>query len=824
MLFSDLLARFADVGEEPDGGYIALCPAHGDSRPSLRIWRGDDDKVRMTCRAGCKTDDVRKAARLNWADLFNATGDGLTVSREKPKPVNTAMTALLATYVDGTSERFGDFADKWAGKARDYVADRFGLDPMTAAEMMLGVDDGTARGLEYVDADGKRRNYRSRAFLAFPRLIVPLNDFRGITRGLQGRDLTGHCPGRWLSLSNPEGHRWAAYGVFRGAGGYGVTIVSEGPGDGLTVTGVGYDALAVRGASLASNADLMAEIAEGLRGTHVIAAGDNDDAGRRFNAMLADGLKPHGIEVFALPIPDHGPKTDVTRWRESVGDDFPGELHSAVAAATPVLDRAVAEVQHRRAVVAERTGAVSVTDAQGRDAAGILADLVTQYGESDAMNAHALVAWSEGRIKYAPELGFHVWNGRLWERSEHKVRQEIHRMGAALVLAGCTKEARGFTMTSRIDALMKELRSVPTVRVDGEVFDARPELINFANGVFDVKTGKLRPHDMHDMLTVCMRHEYDPSAKCPRWESFLREIFPTDPDLADYMRRLIGYGITGFTSEQCFAVFYGSGANGKSVLTDTATTVFGEITQTTAFATFEEKGGGGIPNDLAALRHARLVMASEGESGRPMSEAVLKRITGKDKVTARFLRQEFFTFTPAFLILLATNHRPKFKGQDEGLWRRVKLIPFTRYFAPEERDYDLDRKLLAESAGIVAWAVRGAVEWYRSGLGDPASITSATKEYRETSDALAGFFPGVLVRDPSATMPGGDAFNAYLDWCEAENLPQKERWTRRGFFSAMDERKVGRKRVAKGNLLVGIRPADMRDEPEADAGPGIFGQ
>ncbi|MFE2245235.1 phage/plasmid primase, P4 family [Streptomyces lavendulae] len=816
MEFTDVLARFSDVSEEADGGYLAVCPAHADSRPSLRIWRGDDNKVRLTCRAGCENNNVRIAARLNWTDLFDTTGESLTVPKEKPAPANTVLTAQLAVYVDETSARFGDYADKWSEKAREYVLERFGLTVEAAAELMLGVD---APGRSHIFP------YRSRSYRQFPRLTVPLNDFRGITRGLQGRDLSGHCPRRWLSLSNPEGQRWAPYGVFRGHSGYGAVVVSEGPGDGLTAVAVGYDAVCIRGASLAGNPDLLAELAEGLKGTQVIAAGDNDDAGQRFNRSLSEGLKPYGIEVYALPIPDLGPKTDLTKWREDTGDAFPALMHAAVKAARPVKDRAVAEAEHRKAVMAERTGAITVSDDQGRDAANILAQLVVTYGESDAMNAHALVAWSDGRIKYAPGLGFHVWNGVTWERSEHKVRQEIHRMGAALVLSNNAKEARGFTMTSRIDALMTELRSVPSVYVDADAFDARPELLSFRNGVVDLRSGALRPHDKNDMLTVSLPLEYDDLAQCPRWTQFLTEIFPGNPDLVGYMQRLTGYGITGNTSEQCFAVLYGKGANGKSVFTETLTTVFGSITKTTPFATFEDKGSGGIPNDIAALRGARLVMASEGESGKAMSEAVLKRVTGKDKVTARFLRQEFFTFAPTFLIMLATNHKPSFKGQDEGLWRRVKLIPFVRYFAPSERDYDLDRKLLAESAGIVAWAVRGAVEWYRSGLGDPESITSATREYRATSDALAGFFssdsemPAVLVKDPNAVMLGADAFNAYLDWCEAENLPGKERWTRRTFFAAMEERGVTRKRVAKGNALVGVR---LDDSPERPTGPGIF--
>ncbi|MFE4723508.1 phage/plasmid primase, P4 family, partial [Streptomyces sp. NPDC056728] len=267
--------------------------------------------------------------------------------------------------------------------------------------------------------------------------------------------------------------------------------------------------------------------------------------------------------------------------------------------------------------------------------------------------------------------------------------------------------------------------------------------------------------------------------------------------------------------------FWGKGANGKSVLMDTLTNVFRSITTTTPFSTFEEKSSGGIPNDIAALRGARFVMASEGESGKPMSEAILKRITGKDEITARFLRQEFFTFKPSFLLMLATNFKPKFRGQDEGLWRRVKLVPFTRFFKPEEQDHTLDQTLAAEAEGIAAWVVRGAMEWCRSGLQDPERIKDATKEYRRTSDALAGFFPGVLEAcEDGCELTAGEAYQAYKAWCEAEGLPQREQWTRRTFLDAMEERQVVRKNTTKGVSLVGIRL--QTDHADVPAGPGIF--
>ncbi|MEU9047236.1 MULTISPECIES: phage/plasmid primase, P4 family [unclassified Kitasatospora] len=809
MLFADLLGRFGDVSEHQDGGYIAACPAHQDSRPSLRIWRGDNGTVRLTCRAGCRTDDVIRAVRLDWPDLFDSTGPGATVTSARPELVEVRHVAALAAYVDRASAALVDQADdNHTGRiALGYLRARFGIDPETAADLQLGADSGH-QGADF--------RHLSRGYRAYPRLVVPLVGFDGIARGLQGRDLSGDDPARWVSLANPRGFRWSPFGVFRGAGGYGTWLVCEGPSDALSAVAVGYDSVAIRGASLSHSPELVAELAEGLRGSLVILAGDQDEAGAGFTRRLADGLAEHGVTVLVLEIPQG--VGDLTEWREADPLGFPAELHRAVATARPLPVVEPAEV---RSPSRELASAGAVLDQDGAaDAAGILRELVDKYGESDALNAAALAAWSSGTIRYAPGLGFHVWDGRVWVRSDVRVRQEIHRMGAALVLSGDPKSAKGYTMTTRIDNLMTELKSIPGVHVAAEEFDARPDLIAFRNGVVNLKTGELGPHDQADLLTYCLDLDYDPEAECPRWLRFLAEVFPDSPDMPDYIRRVIGYGITGHTREQIFMVLWGKGANGKSVFLDALTDVFRAITKTTSFSTFEERKGGGIPNDLAALRAARLVMASEGEAGRPMSEAIIKRSTGGDLMQARFLHREFFEFRPAFLLLLATNHRPKFRSQDEGLWRRVRMIPFLRYFAPGERDYDLPRKLAAERQGIAAWAVRGAGEWYREGLRDPQVITGASREYRETSDSLAGFLPGILERaDDSHQLNGSDAFNEYLTWCEAENLPAKERWTRKTFYDALEERGVSRKKTKKGIALVGLRLASA--SPDAK-GPGIF--
>ncbi|WP_405560648.1 phage/plasmid primase, P4 family [Streptomyces sp. NBC_01180] len=805
MQLTDLLGRFDQVSEEPDGGYLAVCSAHTDSRPSLRIWVGENRTVRMTCRAGCETKAVVAAAGLAWADMFNIEGEAITVPTAKPAIVGAGHIAALTMYVDQAAEALQESG----ADALAYAARRFGTSADMARDLALGFDSGAASGL--------RLAFRSRAYTSFPRLVVPLNDFAGNPRGLQGRDISGQCPGRWVSLSNPDGHRWAPYGVFRGQGGYGVTIVSEGPGDGLTASAVGYDAVAVRGASLAASPDLLAELAEGLRGQLVVVAGDSDPAGQKFNRRVAEGLSAHGITVHSLALPDG--VSDITEWREADSRGFAAAFHSAIKAAQGVATGREADRASVDSELSGSTGTDVVTSDDGHEAARVLAGVIARYGDTDITNAHALVAWSGGRIKWAEGIGFHVWDGRVWVPSGKRVRQEIHRMAAALMLAGKVTEARPFGTRSRIDDLLVELTAVPSVLADVDDFDNRPHLLNFRNGTVDLRSGKLREHRQGDMLTHCLDFDFNPSAKCPRWDRFLTEVFPDNPGLVSFMQRLTGYGITGSTDEQCFAVLWGKGSNGKSIYTDTLTTLFRGITRSTSFSTFEEKRSGGIPNDIAALRGARLVMASEGEAGKPMSEAVLKKASGKDVMSARFLHKELFEFKPTFLIMLASNHKPKFRGQDEGIWRRVKLIPFTRWFAPSEREKDLDMVLLREAEGIIAWAVRGAAEWYANGLQDPDTVVDAGKEYRETSDALAGFFPGVLERAEGATMLGSDAYNDYRDWCEAEGLQQKEVWSRRTFYEAMEERQVERKKTRTGISLYGVHKPALVAAP---AGTGIF--
>jgi putative DNA primase/helicase len=443
-------------------------------------------------------------------------------------------------------------------------------------------------------------------------------------------------------------------------------LVTEGPGDGLTGVSLGYDVFFIAGSGNASNPTILDALAAFAAGRKVIACGDGDRAGQQFSAAIAQGMTERSVTVARLAVPED---SDLSKWRES---DPTGRA----------IVRAIMEAP----VESSYSAALS-----GRDQ--------STYPLTDLGNARFLrdYARSQGSdLRYAPESGFFVLDGGVWRPDDldasRAYAQEAAEMTAAIArtmaVGAVTKEQEAaakawrawanYSQSSRgIDAAIREVKALRDVATPLDKFDQRHDLLACANGVVDLRTGDLLPHDPAYLLTRRIDLVYRKDAKAPRWEKFLGEVFDKHPALPAYMQRLVGYGITGRTDEQCFVVHVGKGANGKSVLTDTLTEVFREATVTTPFSTFEAKPSGGIPNDIAALKGARLVMASEGEANKPMAEAMLKRVTGRDLIAARFMRKEFFEFRPTFLIMLASNYKPQFRGQDEGLWRRVKLIPWS---------------------------------------------------------------------------------------------------------------------------------------------------
>lgn len=764
MRLADVLDRLTDVREDHDG-FLAYCPAHTDRRtPSLKLTLKSDGRLLMVCRAGCLKSEILEKLRMREADLFDIVNDlgASTISAKAPESIGPGEIAGLRAAVDRWADalQFEGMGAGFATDARKYAADRFGLSPEQCADLLVGLSAPAVQSWPWL----------SRGFTRYPRLTVPLAGFDGVVRGLQGRDLSGKCPARWVSLTNVNGKQWAKYGVFRSGAGYDTVLICEGPGDALTAVGAGYDSVAIRGAGLARNAALVAELADGLRDLDVVIAGDRDRAGAGFTDSLAVALVRAGVMVRRLEIPNDG--DDLTDWRERDPDGFPGQLHAAVRAATVVGLEAP-----KAAAVEEVEDSLPATDA-----ALATMDLSARqmFDQTDVGIAVRLRDFMNrtGGVRYASGLGYLVWDGTIWIPGEAKVRESLHLMGAELIASGDDANRRLAlkALTNRsIDAVLKELPNVPGVPADARDFDADPDLLSVANGTIDLRTGELRPHRKGDLITRRLSVAYHPDAKAERWEQFLTEIFPDHPELPAYMRRLVGYGITGRTSEQCFAFFHGQGSNGKSAFLDAIGHVFREITQATEFTTFQQRVNVGQASpELAELRGARIVTSSETERYGRLAEALVKQLTGSDPVTCRRLHSNPFTYIPSFLLMVAGNYRPAILSQDEGTWRRVKLIPFTATFKGAKKDTSLPAKLREEAAGILTWAVRGAREWYADGLGEPSSVQSATADYRESEDRLLEFLVARCVQEPGARVAPMAIRRVYKEWADDAGLSKKE--------------------------------------------------
>jgi putative DNA primase/helicase len=249
-----------------------------------------------------------------------------------------------------------------------------------------------------------------------------------------------------------------------------------------------------------------------------------------------------------------------------------------------------------------------------------------------------------------------------------------------------------------------------------------------------LRTGELRDHQPSDYMTKITAVE--PSGACPLWRASLNRIFAGDAELIAYVQRVAGYTLTGSTSEHAMFFGFGTGANGKSVFINTISRILGDYHRTAAIETFTASKFARHPTDLAGLRGARLVTAIETEEGRRWDEAKIKTLTGGDRISARFMRQDYFEFGPQFKLLMAGNHKPSLRSVDESMRRRMNLLPFSVTIPPGERDRDLPEKLKAEWQEILRRMIKGCLEWQSIGLDPPPAVRDATAAYLEAEDTV----------------------------------------------------------------------------------------
>ena len=389
------------------------------------------------------------------------------------------------------------------------------------------------------------------------------------------------------------------------------------------------------------------------------------------------------------------------------------------------------------------------------------------------------------------------WNGCSWQLDEI---EQINRLAKTTVRQIFSEVAQledpeerktlarhAFKSEShnRVQAMIRMAESEENIPVTPNQLDNHPWLLNCQNGVVDLRTGELLPHQRESLMTKIVSVDYIPDAPAPRWEAFLYRIMHERQDLVDFLQRAVGYGLTGETNEQILFLLYGIGANGKTTFLETLRAMLGEYAHHTDFSTFAVKNHDPVRNDLARLVGTRLVTAIESEEGRRFSEVVVKQLTGGDALTARFLYREFFEFKPTFKLFLATNHKPVIKGTDHAIWRRIRLVPFTVTIPDEEQDKALNDKLREELPGILAWAVRGCLAWQEQGLGAPEEVLNATQDYKNEMDVLGSFLEECCVQEGYVHVTSKALYQAYEQWCEANS---EDQMTQRALGLRLQER------------------------------------
>jgi putative DNA primase/helicase len=299
-------------------------------------------------------------------------------------------------------------------------------------------------------------------------------------------------------------------------------------------------------------------------------------------------------------------------------------------------------------------------------------------------------------------------------------------------------------------------------------FDSDPDLFNVQNGYLELKTGKLKDHDKNKYFTKISSVEYTDKIDCPLWLDFLNQIFNEDKPLINYIQRSIGYSLSGSTEEQMMFILYGNGRNGKSVFLDIITEMFGSYATNIQPQTIMVKQqGSGANSDIARLNGARLVTTTEPNEGVRLDEGLVKQLTGGDKVTARFLYENEFDFIPQFKLWMATNHKPIIRGTDDGIWRRMAIIPFTVQIPEHKVDKRLKHKLKRELMAILNWAVEGYMLWRATGLQEPQTIKDQRKEYRGEMDVVEAFIEDCCIRNENYKAQAKTLYQTYREWAQS---------------------------------------------------------
>jgi putative DNA primase/helicase len=441
--------------------------------------------------------------------------------------------------------------------------------------------------------------------------------------------------------------------------------------------------------------------------------------------------------------------------------------------------------------------------------------LITEDGRTEIANGRRLALRRGGEMRWVEDWStFVVWDGKRWARDKMlqvdawarectgDLWEELTQVAGHLERAQLSPVTK-FILKSRsnqgISAMVQRARSEKGIPALPQQFDQGHWLLNVQNGTLNLRTHELQAHAQADYLTTISPVAYDPAAKCPLWDKFVSDVFAGNNRLVGYVRRAAGYSLTGDVSEQILFFCYGKGGNGKSTFLQTLMALMGKDYAMKAVSDLLlAKKSDRHLTEIADLAGMRLVACIEADEGRSVAESMVKEMTGGDSIRARRVFENTWEFRPTHKIWFTANHHPTINGTDDGIWRRIRTIPFLVKFEGESQDTDLPEKLLAELPGILNWCLVGLMDWQEHGMAEPDEVKEATREYRTDMDTLGEFIAECCITSiPGVKARARDLLAAYHRWSGNDNMTSTK------FGRMMKERGFGKEK-SNGIWYTGI--------------------
>ncbi|MCC8956186.1 DNA primase [Bradyrhizobium sp. Pear77] len=528
-----------------------------------------------------------------------------------------------------------------------------------------------------------------------------------------------------------------------------------------------------------ASAQWKPELTQWFKGRRVVIVPDNDQPGRAHAVKVADAISRVAASVKIVELPNLPPKGDVSDWLDGGG----------------TIDGLIALCESSTPMPANDNTALPAMDF-GEPFRGVI---------TEADVAARFVEFTLDRLRYDHSRGkWYHWNGHRWQEDDKQL--VLNWAGQFARNASEGKDAK-VQIASRRTSFARAVATMascdPRLAVTASSWDRDSFKLGTPDGHVDLKTGQLLPPDRRAMITKSTRFSPSPTANCLTWIRFLKDATGNDEGLIRFLQQWCGYSLTGDIREHALIFVYGGGGNGKSVFLNTVSRIFGDYAVTAAMDTFTASRDSKHPTELAMLRGARLVTASETEEGRAWAEARIKQLTGGDLISARFMRQDFFTYSPQFKLTVVGNHRPVLRKVDDAMRRRFNIIPFVH--KPEVPDPQLEAKLRTEAPGILRWMIEGCLDWQTHGLGQPNVVSAATEEYFDEQDLVSQWLEECCDVDRDNRLRKAQAsalFNSFKAFAlEAGEEPG----TAKALSATLRQRGFERTRSNTGYWYVGIR-------------------